>query len=758
MATTIKLKNGSGAPLAGDLVQGEPALDLTNKRLYTEDSGGTIIEVGTNPTSLTTGTFTSTGIDDNATSTAITIDASENVGIGVTPSTTSLGTILEIGDIGNAVWGAGVDNLNLLSNLYYDTGYKYANTDEAAQLQLNAGKLRFYNAASGTADTAATLTERFVIDGSGNVGIGTTSPISLGAGYKNLDIRHSTGGGVTLGDTSSVHGYLFSDSSGLTLQAPGSRTLEFMTGSSERMRIDSAGQTMIQGSATAFDTTAAKNGLQLYYETDTGVATLGSYSSGGTTAMTFHTNSGGSASAERMRIDGSGNVTVGGTTAGNAGSIVITAGSPGSTVGGLQLWSTTAGSHFVQFGDTASGNGYYRGAVGYLHASDALVAYSAGSERMRITAAGNVGIGTTSPNSAGNYYDGWGLSLGANRTFIGTTSSGDSVLGGASGSAFTAVYVNAAEKMRLTNANKAGILTTSPQAEFVVSNVSNERNIEMGYSAGTAANYLQSYDRTASAYYDMELYHNNLMIHTGSSALERMRINSSGEVSIGTTTATSGRALTLDSTSNYFGIEFQQGGTSRGRIIQESTGNMYYDANSNLIFRTNTTTERARFNSSGHLLIGQTSASSAVNGIYLRPGVASGFVATNDNALELFRYSSNGQIVKIYRNTTLVGSISVTTSSTAYNTSSDERLKENIVDAPAGNIDDIRVRSFDWKADGSHQTYGMVAQELVDVAPEAVTQGETEDDMWAVDYSKLVPMMIKEIQDLKAEVAALKGA
>ena len=47
--TTIKLKNGSGAPTAGDLVTAEPALDLTNKRLYTEDSGGTVIEVGTNP-------------------------------------------------------------------------------------------------------------------------------------------------------------------------------------------------------------------------------------------------------------------------------------------------------------------------------------------------------------------------------------------------------------------------------------------------------------------------------------------------------------------------------------------------------------------------------------------------------------------------------------------------------------------------------------------------------------------------------------
>src|SRR6056300_528956 len=54
MASTIKLKNGSGAPTSGQLVQGEPALDLTNKRLYTENASGTVIEVGTNPSSLTT--------------------------------------------------------------------------------------------------------------------------------------------------------------------------------------------------------------------------------------------------------------------------------------------------------------------------------------------------------------------------------------------------------------------------------------------------------------------------------------------------------------------------------------------------------------------------------------------------------------------------------------------------------------------------------------------------------------------------------
>ena len=51
----------------------------------------------------------------------------------------------------------------------------------------------------------------------------------------------------------------------------------------------------------------------------------------------------------------------------------------------------------------------------------------------------------------------------------------------------------------------------------------------------------------------------------------------------------------------------------------------------------------------------------------------------------------------------------------------------------------------------------MVAQELFEVAPYAVNKPENPDEMMGVDYSKLVPMMIKEIQDLKAEVNQLKA-
>ena len=66
-------------------------------------------------------------------------------------------------------------------------------------------------------------------------------------------------------------------------------------------------------------------------------------------------------------------------------------------------------------------------------------------------------------------------------------------------------------------------------------------------------------------------------------------------------------------------------------------------------------------------------------------------------------------------------------------------------------------RKFDWIADGSHQDYGMVAQELQTVAPEAVSAPEDPEEMMGVDYSKLVPMLVKEIQSLRARVAQLES-
>jgi hypothetical protein len=106
----------------------------------------------------------------------------------------------------------------------------------------------------------------------------------------------------------------------------------------------------------------------------------------------------------------------------------------------------------------------------------------------------------------------------------------------------------------------------------------------------------------------------------------------------------------------------------------------------------------------------------------------------------------------------------------ALSNASDERLKKNIVAAPSASIQlqQIQVRSFDFIEDDAHVKYGFVAQELNEIAPEAVVVGEDNEDgtvnkYWGVSNANLVPMLTKalqealtEIETLKAKVAALE--
>jgi len=114
-------------------------------------------------------------------------------------------------------------------------------------------------------------------------------------------------------------------------------------------------------------------------------------------------------------------------------------------------------------------------------------------------------------------------------------------------------------------------------------------------------------------------------------------------------------------------------------------------------------------------------------------------------------------------NGTATGNISTNGVTASYNASSDRRLKNNI--APADDagavIDAIEVVKHDWKV-GGHTRYGMIAQDLHMVAPEAVSVGDADDvenfkNPWGVDYSKLVPMLVKELQSLRKRLAALES-
>jgi hypothetical protein len=173
--------------------------------------------------------------------------------------------------------------------------------------------------------------------------------------------------------------------------------------------------------------------------------------------------------------------------------------------------------------------------------------------------------------------------------------------------------------------------------------------------------------------------------------------------------------------------------------------------------------ERARIDSSGNLLVGTTSAFSG-------SGISPKVTISNSAGIGLIGIgnSDSGMVTQPAANTnyyagfflnsssTGVGNIFCTGSGTTYNTTSDQRLKENIQDADSASslIDSLQVRKFDWKTDQTHQRYGFIAQELVTVAPEAVHQPTDTEQMMAVDYSKLVPMLVKEIQSLRQRLSA----
>jgi hypothetical protein len=177
--------------------------------------------------------------------------------------------------------------------------------------------------------------------------------------------------------------------------------------------------------------------------------------------------------------------------------------------------------------------------------------------------------------------------------------------------------------------------------------------------------------------------------------------------------------------------------------------------------------EVARFDTSGALLVGTTTTGGwngigkvvAQTGTAAREALVVYNSAINGSAASFRVDSTTSNLQTMFYGGSVVGTITTNGTTTAYNTSSDARLKTNVSDADPASalIDAIQVRQFDWKSDASHQRYGMVAQELLEVAPEAVHQPVNPEDMMGVDYSKLVPMMIKTIQELTTRLAALEA-
>jgi hypothetical protein len=198
------------------------------------------VVINTSGAITTTGAFTSVGIDDNAASTAITIDSSENVGIG---ETAPLGKVhIKQNDSGVTSAPAFADALFIEDNS--NTGITICTpTNGIGTIAFgdsgdnDIGKFQ-YQHSDNSMLFVANAAERMRITSAGNVGIGTSSP------GEKLDINGSAR--VSTGSSYQFGGSEYKiEGSNVTNPRIG-----FITNSTERMRIDSAGNVLVNSTTT----------------------------------------------------------------------------------------------------------------------------------------------------------------------------------------------------------------------------------------------------------------------------------------------------------------------------------------------------------------------------------------------------------------------------------------------------------------------------------------------------------------------------
>lgn len=212
----------------------------------------------------------------------------------------------------------------------------------------------------------------------------------------------------------------------------------------------------------------------------------------------------------------------------------------------------------------------------------------------------------------------------------------------------------------------------------------------------------------------------------------------------------------------------------------------YVHSTNKMHFRTNDVDDRLVISSDGNVGIGTTNPAGALHvgsGDIVfgsggeQPGngntqTGAGFRDINTGSSVMFSVSRNdGNTCRFNRNGVAgsninmshdggnIGSIDTSTTGTTYNTTSDRRLKDNIVTIADGKEKLLAMNpvTHTWKAEpDAPAVHGFIAQEMQTVIPEAVQGTANSEEMMSMDYGRITPVIVAALQDALNEIQDLK--